>query len=283
MLVLLRLYARLPLPLIHALGALLGGTALLRRRHRETIAANLRLAGLYTPGRVLRVGMELGKSVLELPRLWLTPLERVAGWVREVHGWEHVEAARQRGQGIVLMGPHLSALEVAGSYFATRIPVTYLYQRLRQDWAHELMLQGRQRGQAHLAETSFKGVRALLAAVRRGEAAWVLPDQAANGGEGLWMRFFGHWAYMPTLPYRLLQSERSAGLLFAIERLGWGRGYRLWVEPLPDLPSDVTNASAEVNARMEAMVRRLPDQYLWNYRLYRTPPGAPPQPAGEAL
>jgi KDO2-lipid IV(A) lauroyltransferase len=257
---------------------LFGPLALLRTRHRQTTVDNLRHAGLYTPWRTVRVAMELGKSLLELPRIWLKPQPEVAGWVREVEGWEHVEAALARGHGIVLMGPHLGSLEMAGTWLATRIPVTYLYQRVRQDWFNALLLQGRQRGLVTLAEPNLKGVRALLTALRKKQSAWILPDQTANEGEGFWQTFFGRWAYMPTLPYRLLQSEQAEGLLFYCQRLSWGRGYRLHFEPLPELPADHEAAARLVNARMEAMIRTLPEQYLWNYRIHRQRDFMPPRP-----
>jgi KDO2-lipid IV(A) lauroyltransferase len=109
----------------------------------------------------------------------------------------------------------------------------------------------------------------LLTALRHNEAAWVLPDQKANKGEGLWLKFFGRWAYMPTLPYRLQASTDATPLLFHCERLPWGRGYRLVIEPLPPLPSDMAAAGEQVNAAMEALIRCLPDQYLWSYNIHR--------------
>lgn len=278
----LRLLARLPLPLVHLLGTVLGLLNLLRRRPRRLIATNLRQAGLYSPAMVLRVGAELGKGLVEPLPIWLRPLDTVTGWVREIRGWEHVEAALARGRGMVLLGPHLGCLELAGLTIAARLPVTALYTRPRQAWAHALMQAGRNRGHAHMVEPGLKGVRALLAALKRNEAAWVLPDLKARHGEGVWLRFFGRWAYMPALPYRLLASSGATPLLFHCERLGWGRGYRLAIEPLPALPEDTEAAGTLVGAAMEAVIRRLPAQYLWTYRIHRlhrgdvTPDGESP-------
>jgi KDO2-lipid IV(A) lauroyltransferase len=265
----LRLFARLPLPAVHAIGALLGLLSLLRGRHRQGIADNLRRAGLYSPGLLVRTGMEFGKGLAELPPIWLRPLEVATAWVREVRGWEHVEAGLARGKGLIVLGPHLGCLELAGLYMAARQPITALYRRPRQEWAHEMMLAGRRRGRAQVVEPNLKGVRALLSALKRNETAWVLPDQKANKGEGEWAPFFGRWAYMPTLLYRLAQSSGAQPLLFCCERLAWGRGYRLVIEPLPELPADTAGAMRVVNALLEAWVRRLPAQYLWAYDIHR--------------
>ena len=281
MLHLLGLLARLPLPVIHFLGGLSGLLGLLRPRHRQIVVENLRAAGAYGPARLINVGIELGKGVAELAAIWLRPLEEVTGWVSEVRGWEHVEAARQRGKGIIVLGSHLGCLELAGLYFARRLPITALYRRPRQDWAHLMMQRGRNRGHAGMVEPNLAGVRALLSALKRNEAAWVLPDQRANKGEGIWAPFFGRWAYMPTLLYRLRLATGATPLLFCCERLGFGQGYRLKIEPLPELSNDTDHAIRQVNQALEAQIRQLPAQYLWSYRLHRLRSDEQP-PAGPA-
>jgi len=277
LLLFLQLFARLPLPLVHFLGALVGLLGLLRSRHRQLIAENLRAAGFYSTGMLIKTAMELGKGMIELLPIWLRPLDEVTGWVREVRGWEHVEAARSAGKGVIVLGPHLGCLELAGLYIAARLPITALYRRPRQTWVHEMMQAGRNRGQAHMVEPNLGGVRALLTALKRNQAAWVLPDQKANRGEGVWAPMFGRWAYMPILLYRLAGASGAKPLLFCCERLSWGRGYRLTIEPLPVLPAETETAMRIVNHALEASVARIPEQYLWSYRLHRvyddeTPP-----------
>ncbi len=275
---LLRLLSRTPLPLVHLLGGLLGLLALLRGRHRDIMRENLRTAGLDTPLMLLAASKEFGKGVLELPCVWLRPYEDILGWMREVRGGGRVEAALARGKGSSVLGPHLGCLELAGLYIASRLPITALYSQPRQDWVHEMMQAGRNRGGARMVEPNLKGVRALLSALRHNEAAWVLPDQTANQGDGQWMRFFGRWAYMPTLFYRLQSATQATPLVFAGERLSFGRGYRLWIEPLSEMPTDPERAAEAVNGCIEAMVRRFPAQYLWSYRLYRFQADVPPAP-----
>lgn len=278
----LRVFAHMPLPLLQLVGGALGVLGLLRGKQRRIIVGNLRRAGLYSPHLLIQVARELGKGMVELLPIWIRPLSHVTAWVREIRGWEHVEAAQKHGRGMVILGPHLGCLELAGLSLAARMPITALYRRPRQAWAHDLMQAGRNRGFAHMVEPNLRGVRALLMALKRNEAAWVLPDQKAHRGEGVWLRFFGQWAYMPTLAYRLLESTGATPLLFHCERLSWGRGYRLVIEPLPMLAGDMNGAGGMVNAAMEGLIRRLPAQYLWSYNLHRLYKGdAPPDGAIE--
>ena len=100
MLFLLRLVARLPLPLLHALGAVVGWTVYLcSPRYRRDFKRNLATAGL-SDFRLRRAAVaEAGKSVMEVPAVWLRPLARVADLVVEVNGWEHMEDGAKRGKG----------------------------------------------------------------------------------------------------------------------------------------------------------------------------------------
>ncbi len=279
MLFFLRLFSWLPLPVAHGLGALLGLLGLLRRRHRELLRDNLRLTGLYRPYCLLRAGMELGKGLAELPLVWLAPLPRVFALVREVRGWEHVEAARREGRGIALLAPHLGCWEICGMYIATRLPFTALYTPPRQEWVHEMMRDGRERAGLKTVPPTTGGVRALLGRLKKGEATFILPDQSANRGEGQWIRFLGHPAYMPSLPYRLIAGTGAVPLIVFAERLSWGRGFRLHIEPLPAPANDSFETLARVaNQAISALIRRHPEQYLWSYRLFRRHADVPPPP-----
>jgi KDO2-lipid IV(A) lauroyltransferase len=280
---LLRLIARLPLPLLHAIGALLGLAGLPFSSRSADVRDNLRQAGLDSFGLRLRVAMHFGMGVLELLPVWLRSFSGAIALVREVHGLEHVEAAHHSGRGVLAMTPHLGCWELAGLYMASRMPIVELYRPPRQAWADRLMRSGRERGRARLATPDMKGVRALLTALKRGEAAGILPDQVASRGDGVWAPFFGRAAYTPTLAFRLARATGAVPLLLFCERLPWGRGFRLWVEPLPPIPADDTTAATQLNLALETLIRRHPEQYLWRYRRYKRPGDAPPPPdAGAA-
>lgn len=279
---LLRLTARLPLPLLHAIGALLGLVSLPFANRSTDVRDNLRQAGLDSFGLRLRVAMHFGMGVVELLPVWLRPFPRAVALVREVRGWEHVESVRKTGRGLLAMTPHLGCWELAGLYLASRMPIVELYRPPRQAWADRLMRIGRERGQARLATPDMKGVRALLTALRRGEAVGILPDQVASRGDGVWAPFFGRAAYTPTLPFRLARATGAVPVLLVCERLTWGRGFRLRVETLPPAAGDDTAAATQLNSALEAMIRHHPEQYLWRYRRYKRPGDAPPPPDAAA-
>jgi KDO2-lipid IV(A) lauroyltransferase len=275
MLLFLRLLAAVPLPLLHAVGWLLGALVFPWRRRAGEVRDGLRQAGLDRPGMVRRANVGIGKGLLESLAIWLRPFPKAMALVREVRGWEHVEAARAAGKGIIALEPHLGNWELGGLYMGQFLPVTFLYRPARQAWADQLTRQGRERGGVRLATPDMKGVRAMLQALKRGEGVGVLPDQVASKGDGVWADFFGRPAYTPTLTFRLMQSTGAVPLILFCERLPWGRGFRLHVLPAPAFSADPAEAARQLNRAIEDLIRLYPDQYLWTYRRYKRPQGAP--------
>lgn len=282
---LLRLLAFLPLPISHGLGALLGRAVfLLSPRYARRMTDNLAASGLCGDGRACagllrRAAAEAGKSAAELPAVWLRSQGRALRLLRECRGWEHVEAALAQGRGIIFLTPHQGCFEITSLYYAARHPITVLYRPPRLGWLEPLMQAGRTRGRVTLAPTSLKGVKALLAALKRGEAVGILPDQVPNRGEGVWAEFFGRPAYTMTLVGSLQQITGAAVLLAFAERLPRGRGYRLWLEPMPGaFGGDKQQDAVLLNRAVEGLVRRRPEQYLWSYNRYKVPRGVAPPP-----
>lgn len=273
MVFLFRLFSHLPLSVLHNLGAVLGWlTWLASPTYRRQLSENITLAGL---GGVRNAAIaEAGKGVAEIPKIWLRPKEELLEMVVSVSGWEHVEAARQAGRGVIILTPHIGCFEIVGHFVASHMPITTLYRRPRQAWLAPLMEEGRGRA-FKLAPADTGGVRRLIRALRQGEAIGILPDQVPGNGEGVWAPFFGKPAFTMTLAARL--AESGATIVFVVaERLHFGAGYRLRFQPLSaPLTGDLPTRVAQLNHETEANIRLCPEQYLWSYNRYKRPSGAP--------
>lgn len=286
MIVLFRLLARLPLPVLHALGALLGWALYLGgRRSGARLRENLLASGLCVPDcRALlrRAVSEWGKALAELPAVWFKPYPEAVRLVHGTSGLDRLAAARAQGRGVILLSPHIGCFEIVSLYLAQDAPFTALYKPARAASLDRLMREGRTRGAVRLAPADFSGVRALLAALRRGETIGILPDHIPTAGDGVWAPFFGRPAYTPTLALNLARKT-GAPVLFAIaERLPRGRGFHLHVIPFDDAHDDDPVVTApRMNAAIEAIVARFPAQYHWHYNRHKQPrhalrPGAAP-------
>ncbi|MDD5057156.1 MAG: lysophospholipid acyltransferase family protein [Sideroxydans sp.] len=283
MLILFNVLARLPLSVLHRLGALLGWVIYLSSaRYAARLRENLQLAGLQCSPSELRklqhanIG-EAGKGVLELPWVWRRPLADVVASVKQCHGWQHFEAAYAQGKGVIALTPHLGCFEVISLYIAARLPITSMYRPPRQKFLDTLMHEGRERGQMKLAATDMGGVRQLLKALKRKEVIGVLPDQVPGNGEGEWVSFFGRPAYTMTLIGRLIESSGAVVVMCHCERLPRGEGYALHFSPLSfDMAASLP---LQMNAALEAVIRQYPEQYLWSYNRYKVPRGVLPPDA----
>ncbi len=268
---LFRVLAWVPLPLLHGLGWVLGWLSYLGSGvYRERFLANAAQAG-YGAAAVRRAVAEAGKLVAELPRLWFG---------KPVHTeWENaglIDAARERGRGIVFLTPHLGCFEATAQGYAARHGhITVLYRPARKAWLRELVDSSRARPRLATAPATLAGVRQMLKALRAGEAVGLLPDQVPPQGLGVWSPFFGREAYTMTLSARLARQEGATVLLAWGERLAWGRGFRIHLrEWQGELSDDAQLSAAQVNAQMERLIREAPGQYLWGYARYKAPGGA---------
>jgi Kdo2-lipid IVA lauroyltransferase/acyltransferase len=264
---------------LHALGAALGWAGYaLSPSYRRRLDANAGLAGLSTAERRASVA-EAGRLVMELPRLWLRPRDQP---INDPVRWEGVpllDTLLAKGQGLVLLTPHMGSFEVSAQAYAERFgarqPITVLYRPARQPWLRKLEETARARPALATAPASLAGVRQMLRALRKGETVGLLPDQVPPEGLGVWAPFFGQPAYTMTLAARLVQLTGAAVAVLVTERLPRGAGYVVRAMPLPvplpEAPGDEAAAALAINRSMETVVRMKPAQYLWGYHRYKTP------------
>ena len=281
---LLRLLARLPLTVLHGLGAVAGVLSFgLQPGVRAKARANLEAAGLYSPRLAWRSAAEAGKAVFETPYIWFRPRAHLRSLTDstalEAALLEQRAAVEAGGVGSIFLTPQLGSFELSPRMFAPITLITVLYKPPRRDDLHQVLKVARNGDGVTAVPTDAGGIRALLRALRRGEAIGVLPDQVPMAGEGAWVPFFGRQAFTMTLPARL--AERSGTprvFVLATRRRRWARGWSIEVRPL-----DGEATPARINAVIEQMIRVAPDQYYWDYNRYKTPPGVQPPSAVEAV
>jgi KDO2-lipid IV(A) lauroyltransferase len=209
--------------------------------------------------------------------MWLRPTEELLALMRRVDGMEAVFAARAAGKGIMFLTAHYGCFEITPLVASIHMPITALYRPHKNPRIERMIVGGRNRKNVTLAPATTGGVRALLAALKRGDAIGILPDQVPQKGEGEWVEFFGSPAYTMTLAGKLAVREDVATFLIACMRLPRGRGYELDIVPLPPaLPGE--SPARRVNRLLEDSIRRRPEQYMWSYNRYKRPDGAPPPP-----
>lgn len=214
--------------------------------------------------------VELGKLLFETLLFWLIPVSccRV---IRGVVGEEHLTLALQKGEGVILVCPHLGNWEVFNAY-AGRFGATVTYKPLKSHWLNTRVRCSRERGGSMLVPINAQGIKALCCRLGQGGVVTLFPDQVPDCSAGrVLVPFFSSPAWTGTLVSRLGQRPNVKVICGYARRLPAGRGFEVYLTPAPaDIYSaDVERSARALNQGIEACVRRSPDQYLWQYKRFK--------------
>ncbi len=270
-----------PLPLLHAVGWLAGqllwwlpnGLRIVTLRHMELCLSELPPEARRRIAR--RSLIESMKAVTEAQAIWFGPSWRLRRWLGSPEEKQAFRDAIASSNGIILLTAHLGAWELVGQFVAQFKPLTLLYKP-QKGALDALIQQGRARGSnAHPVPTSTSGVKALLAALSRGETVGILPDHDPPEGSGRFAPFFGIPAHTMDLVGKLAARTGASVWFLVAERRSWARGFHFHLTRAPAGIDDAQTSVIALNQGVEACVRRLPEQYWWSYQRYRRrPPGA---------
>ncbi|USX21221.1 lysophospholipid acyltransferase family protein [Oxalobacteraceae bacterium OTU3REALA1] len=280
---LFRFLSIFPLPLLHAVGAALGWLVYLcSPSHRRRMRENMALAG-YS-GHLSAAIAEAGKSIVELPFVWCASPARVSR-LAHAENWELVQTELDAGRGIVFLTPHLGCFEIVAQEIALRTELMVMYRPPKQAALKPLVEGARARKNLLLAPANMSGVRMLAKFLKKGKPIGVLPDQVPQEGEGVWADFFGRSAYTMTLPAKLAQMGDATIIVTYAERLPGGKGFVVRFVPFDgSLDGGTAEQARAINAAMERLIARNPEQYYWSYNRYKVPAGiaAPVAAGGQA-
>ena len=277
------LFQWLPLGIQAAIGSAFGSLGFRLVRSRRRVA--LRNLALCFPERseaereaLAREHFRwLGRSLLERGLLWYASPARLRRLIR-VEGDVHL--AERSVKPVMWLAPHFMALDVAGAsvlLFQKRKGIS-IYQRQSNAVMDRALRRGRLRlGNAEIFARDEAG-KALMRAIRKGDGFFNLPDMDFGTRDSAFVPFFGVSAATLLAPSRLARALGMVVQPVVAEILPGGAGYVVrYQEPWPDFPSDDAVAdAARINRWIESEIRKLPAQYLWVHRRFKTrPPGEP--------
>lgn len=279
---LLWLSSRLPHGARLAIGQRLGALVrLLAGQRQRVVARNLELCLPHTPAaeraQLLRDHFEsLGIGLLEMAMAWWTPDHRYPPV--EVCGMEHLDAAREKGKGVILLSPHFTTLEISGRILRQHMRGTPrpMYRPLDNPVFEQVVASNRRRLFGELI--AHDSIRALVRLLRRGEVVWYAPDQSYRRKQSAMVNFFGIPAPTNIGTSRLAAMTGAPVVPFFVQRLPGHQGYRLHLWPaLEDFPGDDPVAdSAHVNKVFEQQIAHCPEQYWWVHQRFKKRPAQYP-------
>lgn len=269
--------ARRPLATQSRIGGALGRLMLLSGGMRNRLRTYLAQAGYGDQVTLTQAAAGIGRMAVETAGLWRTPDAVVLARLKVVDGWDAVLAAHEAKRGVIFLTPHMATFEIASLFIGSQMPLTVMFRPPRVAWAGPMMRAGRDRMQIKSEPAEMSGIRAMLKALRRGDAIGLLPDQVPDpgkGGEGVWAPFFGRPAYTMTLVQKLAKTTGALVVMVGCVRLRDAAGYRIVFTPLAPFSDDVVTAAGELNAAVEAAIAIAPEQFLWSYNRYKAHAGA---------
>lgn len=197
----------------------------------------------------------------------------------EVEGWEAVEQALAAGKGALVATAHFGSWELLGEVLARRgVPLSAVVRPLKGGLNAVLM---ERRTAAGMSLIPPRGaVPQSVKALHQGHLVAMLVDQVLPSKKAVFVPFFGRLA--ATSPGFAFAALRSGAPLFVGMGAREGARLRLMMEGPIDFPrtgaldEDVRALTAAVTARIEAVIRRYPDQWLWLHRRWKVAPPAEP-------
>jgi KDO2-lipid IV(A) lauroyltransferase len=290
LLVLIWLLHWLPLPVLAVLGRGVGALAWWAVRSRREVA--LRNLALCLPElsaeqhkAIARAHFALlGRSVAERGLLWHASRARLK---RLIHVEGDATLPEHAGRPVMWLVPHFVGLDIAGvavQLFQSR-PVVSMYQMQSNPVVEKAVLRGRLRFGGGRLFSRWDGARAVIRSVREGHHFFNLPDMDFGAKDAAFVPFFGVPAATLLAPSRMAKALGMVVQPVLTEVLPGGQGYRVrFLPPWTDFPTDDALAdTARMNRWIEEEARRMPAQYLWVHKRFKTrPPGEPSVYAGLA-
>jgi KDO2-lipid IV(A) lauroyltransferase len=211
----------------------------------------------------------IGVGLFELAMGWWSSERRLRRLVT-VSGLEHLEQARAKGSGVLIMSAHFTSFEIGGRLLGLFAPF-YLMYRPNRNAVLEYIVR-RARGRHFQGIIPSNNIRELMRRLREGHCVWYAPDLGYTRKNHVLAPFFNQPAPTNPATSRIARSTGAPVVPFYPERLPGARGYRLHLLPaIDDFPSEDPEAdTVRTNSILENQIRQMPAQYFWSFDRFKT-------------
>ena len=219
------------------------------------------------------VFQNLGRSTLELGRLWYAPVELALQNVMLVDRQFMDEWRGHRP--VIVLAPHFVGLDIGGARFSREYPEAFsMYSEQRNKVFDRALRRARKRYSDATLITRQQGLRPVLKALKDKQPFYYLPDMDFGAKDAVFVDFFGNQTATVTAVSRLcgITGAKVIPLVTRQTETGYeARFYPAW----EDFPTgDVEADARRMNAFLEERIREMPDQYFWVHKRFKTrPPG----------
>lgn len=206
-----------------------------------------------------------------------------AGLLEAWRGLDHLEAARARGRGVIVVTAHLGNWELGGILLAQRgLPLTVI---TRDEPSTELTLWRDSYRRGFGIKTvavgpghDFASIE-MIRALQRNELVAMLVDRP-YAGTGAPVEFFDHQSEFSTAPALLWQHTEAAVVPAFVLQTESGR-YLSFADPMlplehaPDVRESILANTQRIAAHFEAIIREHPEQWFNYVPIWNSPSPSP--------
>jgi KDO2-lipid IV(A) lauroyltransferase len=215
----------------------------------------------------------LGIGLIEAAIAWWLPDKKIHS-LYKLYGLEYAEKAFAQGKGIILIGPHFTCLELVGRLIRMHYSFGVMYRPHKK--AFISFIHERFRKKYYIHYIPRNQIRQLLKALQDNMAIWYAYDIDGGKKHSVFAPFFGIPTASLTAVSRIVRLSNAAVIPISFYRRDNDLGYDVMLSPpLENFPSDdpATDA-ARLNVLLEEAIRNKPEQYVWQYKRFKTrPPG----------
>lgn len=258
-------------------------------RRRRTAISNVALAGVAKDAadarRIARASFEsfamLAVESLKASKL-ITP-DTADRYAEFVVPSKTMALLKDPAQPVILGSAHIGNWELSGHIISFTKPLVAVARNLDNPYAQRFMKKRNPRRRIEIVAKHSQDRLALLRPLRSGKLLGLICDQYAVS-HGVLAPFFGRETPTIASPARLALATgapivcgfclRTGPMKFRLEAFDPIRP-----KPTGDRDADILALTTEVNRRIEDIVRRYPEQYLWSHRRWRGRPAVPTEPA----
>ena len=270
----LTLCSILPLKINHIFGALIGKLLyIIGSEAKKVSAQNIEicfpeLTNKDRKSLVKKALIHTGKNLTESGLIWNQSFSKNANYVCDFNGEYYLDNSKKT----ILLVPHIGCWELTGRVLANSRKVTFMYKPLKSQKQNDYLFKRRNKGNLTMASADKSGVLTIHRALKNRELVGILPDQDPGEDGAIMVPFFKKDANTMTLLAKIVLKNDVQVLMFWAKRLSNAKGYELNLEPV-DLSVNGKSLEEQVlsmNLSIEALIRRLPEQYMWGYKRFKS-------------
>jgi len=224
----------------------------------------------------------LGRSYLNMPLLWWRDNSNLQG-ICSVTNIDYIKNELSKNKSVILFTAHTVSLDFGGRSIS-RFPIISMYKPFRNKLLNWFVGKSRSKSTDNVVvfpreKFAFKNI---IKALKKPVVFYYLADEDLGSKDSIFVNFFDEPKATLTSIAKL-SNLTNATVIPCINHYNLSTNkYETFVDrPLENFPSgDDKNDAKQINDRLEALIKRELDQYMWSLRLFQTRPAGLQYPYG---